>query len=148
MIVQKEIFDKDLLKVADPIWFKTNPSDKFRAGIIKFVGEDIIDLIAINEENGLQECIEIYLNKVKTHEHQLMTMCAYVESLMPEELEEEKPKKDHTDCANILDAQCYHGAEIEILDGNILCIESRNCACGAFEDRIKIEYCPICGEKL
>ena len=38
-------------------------------------------------------------------------------------------------------------ADYELI-GNKLCIESWMCQCGHFEDVIKINYCPICGEIL
>lgn len=39
------------------------------------------------------------------------------------------------------------GLSLEIRNGNLE-FDYRNCACGAFEDKIKIKYCPLCGNKI
>lgn len=52
------------------------------------------------------------------------------------------------------DDECSHqlnsmsiNANLEIID-NTLYISSSICACGEFEEEIKINYCPICGKVL
>ena len=48
------------------------------------------------------------------------------------------------DVNNKLQTSCL---DIELIDG-CLNIEYMGCSCGAFEEIIEINYCPICGNKI
>lgn len=40
------------------------------------------------------------------------------------------------------------GLSIELLHDNVVNLDYRNCACGAFDENVEIEHCFKCGRKL
>lgn len=51
-------------------------------------------------------------------------------------------------CIEELNESINQSLSIELIDENKLCLDYNACRCGAFEEIIEINYCPICGEKL
>ena len=50
-------------------------------------------------------------------------------------------------CIKELDRNLSH-LEIELVNNNELHLDFYGCRCGAFNEVIKINFCPICGEEF
>lgn len=137
--VRKKNYDECLNMIADKINVAVKVGEeqirfKFAPSISKYGDKTYFQILRKCEELGYLVIGD------DREEHTIISWRAenYKEALKPQTCSDE--------CSHQLDSMSIY-VDLDIVD-DTLYISSDSCACGAFEDEIKINYCPICGKAL